>query len=69
MLHLKSLEPTASETDLLVVPVCEDAEVHDHPLLSSMVARIQQFEEFKGATGDEVVLYNPPGTKARRVLF
>ncbi|MFZ0611442.1 MAG: leucyl aminopeptidase [Desulfobacterales bacterium] len=69
MLSLKSLEPAASETDLLVVPVCEDAELHDHPLLASMVARIQKFEEFKGANGDEVVLYSPPGTKARRVLF
>ncbi|MFY9706574.1 MAG: leucyl aminopeptidase [Desulfobacterales bacterium] len=69
MLYLKSLEPAASDTDMLVIPVCEDTELHDHPLLSSMVARIQKLDEFKGAKGDEVVLYNPPGAKAHRVLF
>ncbi len=69
MLHLKSLEPAASDTDMLVIPVCEDAELHDHPLLSAMVARVQKLDEFKGAKGDEVVLYDPPGAGARRVLF
>jgi leucyl aminopeptidase len=69
MLYLKSLEPAATETDVLVVLVCEDAELNDHPLLSSMVARIQKLSEFKGASGDEVVLYDPAGTKARRALL
>ena len=69
MLYLKSLEPAASDTDMLVIPVCEDAELHDHPLLSSMVARIQKLNEFKGAKGDEIVLYDPPGAKAHRVIF
>ena len=69
MLYLKSLEPAAAETDMLVVLVCEDAELNDHPLLSAMVARIQKMNEFKGARGDEVVLYDPAGTKARRALL
>jgi hypothetical protein len=69
MLYLKSLEPAASDTDMLVIPVCEDTELHDHPLLSSMVARIKKLHEFKGAKGDEVVLYDPPGAKAHRVIF
>ena len=47
MLYMKSLEPAASDTDMLIIPVCEDAELHDHPLLSSMVARIQKLAEFK----------------------
>jgi leucyl aminopeptidase len=69
MLYLKSLEPASSDTDMLVIPVCEDAELHDHPLLSSMVARIQKLHEFKGAKGDEVILYDPPGAKTHRVIF
>lgn len=69
MLYLKQLEPAAAETDVLVVLVCEDDELNDHPLLSSMVARIQKLSEFKGAKGDEIVLYDPAGTKARRALL
>ena len=69
MLYLKTLEPAAAETDMLVVLVCEDDELNDHPLLSSMVARIQKLSEFNGAKGDEVVLYDPAGTKARRALL
>ena len=69
MLYLKQLEPAAAETDMLVVLVCEDAELNDHPLLSSMVARIQKLNEFKAAKGDEVVLYDPAGTKARRAML
>lgn len=69
MLYLKSLEPGAAETDMLIIPVCENTEMHDHPLLSAMVARIQKLEEFKGANGDEIVMYDPAGSKARRALF
>ncbi len=69
MVYLKQLEPAAAETDMLVVLVCEDVELNDHPLLSSIVARFQKLSEFKGAKGDEVVLYDPAGTKARRALL
>ena len=69
MVYLKQLEPAAAETDVLVVLVCEDVELNDHPLLSSIVARFQKLSEFKGAKGDEVVLYDPAGTKARRALL
>jgi leucyl aminopeptidase len=69
MLYLKALEPAASDADMLVIPVCEDAELHDHPLISSMVARVFKLDEFKGAKGDAVVLYDPPGAGTRRVLF
>jgi leucyl aminopeptidase len=69
MLHVKTLDPVAAGTDLLVVPVCEDEELYAHPVFSSMVARARKFEEFNGEAEDELILFDPPGVQARRALL
>jgi leucyl aminopeptidase len=53
----------------LVVPVCEDKDIHDDPLITDLIQQTKEVREFKGKTGDQVLLYNPDSYKAERVMF
>ena len=69
MLRLKSLEPSAVQAELVVVPICEDTNIYEHPVLTAMTRRVKQLSEFGGAKGDEIVLYDPAEMKSKRALF
>jgi leucyl aminopeptidase len=67
MLHLKSTDPANEQTEMLVIPVCEDKDLNNNPAIKDLVGRIRRLKEFKGAAGEEIILYDPVPLKAKRV--
>lgn len=57
------------KTDILTIPVCEDAEIHDSPVLEKLIATVTSLKEFSGKAKQKVMLYGPSGTKVERCLF
>ncbi len=53
----------------LVIPVCEDREIHEAPEILAAVAAAGEFPEFTGKKEHELLLPSPAGLAARRVLF
>ena len=69
MLHLKTVDLKKTKTETLVIPVCEDAQIHDRTAIVSIINKAKKLKEFKGEKDDEVILYNPSGINATRVMF
>ena len=69
MLSLKSIDLKKVKTETLVIPVCEDRDIHDDRIISSLITRAKKLKEFKGDKGEEVIFYTPPEIKADRVIF
>ena len=67
MLHLKSTDPANEQTDMLVIPVCEDKELNRNPAIKDIVRRIRRLKEFVGAAVEEIILYDLPSLKTKRV--
>ncbi len=68
MLKLKSLDLQKEKISTLAVPVCEDKDIHTGAL-SKLVTQAKKIEEFNGKKNEVLVLYNPGGIQADRVLF
>lgn len=69
MLELKSSDLKKDEIQALVIPVCKDKDIHDDPIISSFVKKALALEEFKGDKDEEIIFYNPPEIKSKRVIF
>ena len=69
MLSLKSIDLKKVKTETLIIPVCEDRDIHDDKTVSSLITKAKKLKEFKGDMGEEVVFYTPPEIKADRVIF
>lgn len=69
MIYIRTADLAKLKTDLLVVPVCEDDDLSRDPVIQGLIAQAGLYPEFKGASGDELLLHGPPGTEATRVLF
>jgi leucyl aminopeptidase len=69
MLALISKELEIMKTKMLVVPVCKDTAIHEHPKISAIVNKVADFEEFKGAKDEELILYHPTEFAATRVML
>jgi leucyl aminopeptidase len=69
MLKLTSVDLQKSKEPTLVVPVCEDDEIYDEPVLADLAAQARQHSEFKAASGDVLTLYHLPHVKFQRVVF
>jgi leucyl aminopeptidase len=69
VLNLKSIDLKKDKINTLVVPVCEDKDIHDSQTISAIIKTTGGLKEFKGAKGDEIIFYNPDETKATRVIF
>ncbi|MBC2696041.1 MAG: leucyl aminopeptidase [Desulfobacteraceae bacterium] len=69
MLELKSIDLKKVKTETLIIPVCEDKDIHDNSIISSLITRAKKLKEFKGNKGEEVIFYTPPEVKADRVIF
>lgn len=68
MIRLKSIDIQKNSITTLAVPVCEDQELHDS-ILKTLSSQAKKFEEFDGKAGEEVILHDPAGVKATRVIF
>ena len=69
MLAIISKELGTIETEILVVPVCKDTAIHEQPKISAVVKKAADFEEFKGARDEEMILYHPTEFAATRVML
>jgi leucyl aminopeptidase len=69
MLHLKTFDLKKTKTETLVIPVCEDKQIHDNTTIVSIINKVKNLKEFKGEKDDEVILYNPSEINATRVIF
>ncbi|MEW6670613.1 MAG: leucyl aminopeptidase [Thermodesulfobacteriota bacterium] len=61
------LQKTAVET--LIVPVCMDKDIHTDRTIVATLKKVKQFKEFSGEKDQEIVIYNPSGLEANRVVF
>ena len=67
-LNLKSL--TELETDCLVIGVSEDTSVEKSgPELDTLISNLIQLGDFKPKAGSQIILRNPLGFKAKRVIL
>lgn len=69
MLHLTAVDITKRKIASLVIPVCEDMDIHENTALVDLVKQAKKIKEFKGDKGDEVIFYQPKEVKADRVVF
>lgn len=69
MLRLITGDLYKLKTDAVVIPVAEDEQLHENERVISLTGKTGTAEEFKGAKGDELILYNLPALKSPRVIF
>ena len=69
MLELKSIDLKKVKTETLIIPVCEDEDIHDNKIISSLIIRAKKLKEFKGESGEEVTFYSPFSVKVSRIIF
>ena len=69
MLNLKSVDLKKVKIETLVIPVCEDKDIHGDRIISSLIKEVKKLKEFKGKKNDEIIFYNMPEVKAERVMF
>ncbi len=69
MLKIVSGDLQKMDTDCLIIPVCEDRDLFDDPVVSGLTAAAKQLKEFKGKKKDFLLLYGPTGVCAKRVMF
>ena len=69
MFKFRTEDPAQLKTDMIVVPVCEDASITGNATVSGLVEQARSYPEFKGKTGDRMLLYRVDGVQSERVLF
>ncbi|MBW2593644.1 MAG: leucyl aminopeptidase [Deltaproteobacteria bacterium] len=69
MLKLVSVNFKTDQMETLVIPVCEDRQIHENKTVTALIAEAQKLREFTGKKGDEVMFYSPPEIKTERILF
>ena len=68
-MELISLNLKTAAVETLVVPVCEDAELHPNPVLSALAAQAKALPEFSGKSGEVLTLHALQGIPLRRAIF
>jgi deoxyxylulose-5-phosphate synthase len=69
MLYLTTKDLAKANIEALVVPVCEDHEIHTGRVLITLSKEAKKLAEFKGESADDITLYHPRTVNARRVIF
>lgn len=69
MLSIISPNLKKDSVELLAIPVCEDREIHTHRTVASLVRRAMKLPEFNGKKDETVILYDPKGVAADRVML
>jgi leucyl aminopeptidase len=57
------------KTDLLIIPVCEDKDLHQNKCLLEIIAKTDNLPEFNGEKKEELILYDPLPIAAKRALL
>ncbi len=69
MLELKSVNLTKDKIETLVIPVCEDKEIHDNQTIVSVIKKAKMIRRFKGEKDEEVIFYDSAQINAERLIF
>jgi leucyl aminopeptidase len=69
MLSLKSVDLKKVKIESLVIPVCEDCNIHEDETICSLINSAKKIKAFKGRKEDDVVLYHRPEVKAENIIF
>jgi len=69
MLHLKSVDLKKQKIETLAIPVCEDKDIHEDPVITAVIKKALELNEFNGKKDDAVTFYDLPEIKARRVML
>lgn len=69
MLELISVDPKQDRIRTLVIPVCEDADIHDARPVAALAKKALALEEFSGKPEEEVVFHHPAELAADRVIL
>jgi len=69
MLYLTTKDLAKANIEALVVPVCEDHEIHTGRVLVTLSKEAKKLTEFKGESADDITLYHSRAVNARRVIF
>ena len=69
MLEIKTINLKRSKVETLVVPVCEDQDIHTDPSLTSLIGTAKAYDEFGAKQGETLTLFQPADTKIVRAIF
>ena len=69
MLKLTSVDFKKSKIDTLVIPACEDKEIHVDPIIKQIVKEAKRLAGFKGNTKDDITLYKLQPVKVNRIIL
>jgi leucyl aminopeptidase len=68
MLKLTSRSLVRATTQVLAIPVCEDTRIHTDPIIDQCIAKALALVEFDGKNDQQVILYDPQGSKIHRCI-
>jgi leucyl aminopeptidase len=68
MLHLTSLDLKKDKVETLAIGESENKSIHTDPTVTAILKKAKSLKEFGGKKGQEVILYDPAGIKAMRVI-
>lgn len=69
MLDIQTINLKRDPVDTLVVPVCEDRQIHSDATVKTMIDAVTTMAAFKGKKGQHTSLIQPAGTTVTRVFF
>jgi len=69
MLHLKSVDLKTQKIEALVIPVCEDKDIHEDPVINTVIKKALTLNEFSGKKDKGVTFYDLSEIKAQRVIL
>ena len=69
MIRFSSADIKKAAVEILVIPVCEDKNLHPDRAIAALAKKALAVKEFKAGSKDELTFYNPPRVKCERVLF
>ena len=69
VLQLIAADLKKEKIETLIIPVCEDKDIHDNQAISSLIKLTRKIKEFRGRPDDELILHNLPDVGSKRVIF
>jgi leucyl aminopeptidase len=66
---LSSSKIAEQQVEMLIIPVCEDADIHPAAFLPELMHQAGNLKEFKGADNEDVAFFAPSGVRAAQVMF
>ena len=69
MIGLKTVDLQKQKIDTLIVPVCEDKEIHEDRIIKRVIKKALQLKEFKAEKDNELTLYDLKDLNTKRIIF